>query len=916
MPSESIAQKVINSKKQCNLVIAAAGSGKTSLLIDILVRKIRAGLVDPINDEVIVFTFTNNAAEELAVRLTKLLSDKEDFLNRIFIGTIHGWCNSYLRKNGALANTKVIDELEQYQLLIRIYPLLSLKDNYKEGIKFDKIEAFVDDLEFFYNEDLEINDGIIPKKVKESISEYIDFIKSQRLLDFGSLIREAIRQLRSRNLPKKYHLFIDEYQDVNLAQVRLFQTLLSFDKTSSLFAVGDPRQSIYQWRGGDLRRILNFSEDFTETSTFTMDVNYRSRQGIIEFANIVARDMDFSSWASSPVKITDMKVSEKRLDHGISVIHKMGNFQQEEKIVSLINELHKEGVKYSDIAILMRSVVNHSDALMNKLEQAQIPYYSPNKNAGIKFIEEFMCSTMTLMELMLNPNEPANRQEEEEIEEKVERSLRLIKQYTKKSSTSEIHNAVSLWYSELSTPRKSRKGKTYFLNEAYNFRKQFFNFCKQIGFSLDNSTAEVQEGFSAITQIMRAVEEIYRRRFRTSGAWLRAPPIEVFLRNLKWQLNHEIERWAETGMEVSDGGDRITISTVHAAKGLEWPVVLVPFLWARSFPVRNSSHGTSFPDEIAAHYGTTVEDEKRLWYVAITRARDRFYYLSGSENEEKTPSCFTYSKQLCNSTLMAETSATLDQAKLSVVVHHAREFYLKIGVSNLLLMIDCPFQFYLRRVKGINVPVGQQFGAGNVLHKVIERLVAEPGVDYKQVIEEEVYLPLAERYFEEQKKKVIMKRIKSLIDSGYLSGIKFGETQFKIVIRNMVIVGIIDAIRETPEGLDVIDWKSSIHESLRSRYENQIRIYTQALRLKGKDVRKGLIYNLSQLTCNPSGCTVEIDISPSKIEKLIERAEKNLNILTSCTPEATPDPIVCGACDVSSICLYCWQSKEAQKDDD
>ena len=552
LQDNNIAQLILDSKKKCNLVIAAAGSGKTSLLIDILVKKIRSREIDPINEEVIVFTFTNNAADELAFRLTQIMGAQEDVLNNIFIGTIHGWCNAFLKKNGTLANTKVIDELEQYQLLLRIFPITSLKEEYNEKNKFQKIEAFAKDLELFYNEDLELDNHAVPNKVKKVVTEYLNFINGQRLLDFGSLVRETIRQLRSANNTKRYHLFIDEYQDVNLAQVRLFQALLNLDHKSTLFAVGDPRPAIYQWRGGDLRRILNFAEDFDNVETHTMNINYRSRPGIIELANAVAVDIDFSSWGSSRFKANDMKPNSKRIDNQISVIHLKGDYSQEKEIVNLIENLHKKGVGYSDIAILMRSVLNHSEELMNRLDEKDIPYFSPNKNAGIQFIQEFFGSVINLMDLMANPYEQCSRQEEEEIMEKINKSLQLIKKYSKNSTLSAIHLAVSEWYEKLSTPKRSRSGRVYFLNEAYNFRQQLFDFCKKIGLTLDESNSEIIEGFSAITQIMRAIEEIYRRRFRGSGTSLRTSPIEVFLRNLKWQLNHEIERWAEVGMEVSD----------------------------------------------------------------------------------------------------------------------------------------------------------------------------------------------------------------------------------------------------------------------------------------------------------------------------------------------------------------------------
>lgn len=873
-------------------------------MLDVLVSKLRNGEIDPSKDEVIVFTFTNNAADELAFRLTKLLNNQQDLLNRIFIGTIHGWCNNYLKKEGTLANTKVVDELEQYQLLLRIYPIMSLKDKYKEERKFRKIEAFMQDLELFYNEDLELDDRVVPEKVRSCIEEYLNFVKNQRLLDFGSLIREAIRQLRTRGGSKRYHLFVDEYQDVNLAQVTLFQALLSLNSTSTLFAVGDPRQAIYQWRGGDLRRILEFSSDFDDTEIFTMEMNHRSRPGIVEFANIIARDLDFSSCTSSDFHVTDMIPTPKRKDEDISVIHQNGDFSHEEQMVKEIKKLHDEGVEFSDIAVLMRSVVNHAGKLMSLLDEAGIPYYSPNKNAGMNFIQEFIGSIMKLMELA-NCAEPTNREEEEEREKEIESSLNAIRKYCIGSSANDIHLAILDWYEQMSKPAISRKDRIYYRNEAYNFRKQFFEFCEKVGFTLDKSNIELQEGFSAITQVMKAIEEIYRRRFRGAYGTLRAPPNEVFLRNLRWQLDFQIERWAETGIEISTSGNRITISTVHAAKGLEWPVVFVPFLWKKRFPLPSSHHGTSFPDKIAERYGTTVEDEKRLWYVAVTRARDRIYFFSGSPKHERDPSPFAYCEHVSSEPNMLETPILSSSKKLSAVEHNERKFYLKMGVSDFLLLVECPFHFYLRRLKLVDVPVSEKFGAGNVLHKVIERILTEgEKVDLNKTIDEEVYLPLAESFHEEQMKKGISKRTKALVNSGHLANIHLVEIQFHITVQNMVITGIIDAIREHGKGVDVIDWKSTIHKRFQSRYESQVRIYSEALRLNGYDVKEGLIYDLKEMVENPKICILEVDVSQERTKKLLKEAEANMAIIARGTFGSPQIATSCNACDVAPVCKY------------
>jgi len=413
----------------------------------------------------------------------------------------------------------------------------------------------------------------------------------------------------------------------------------------------------------------------------------------------------------------------------------------------------------------------------------------------------------------------------------------------------------------------------------------------------------LQEGFSAITQIMRAIEEIYRRRFR--GAGVRSPPVEVFLGNLRWQIDHEIDRWAETGLEINGGGDRVTISTVHAAKGLEWPVVFLPFLWVNRFPLRSSSHGTSFPDEIAGRYGTTREDEKRLWYVAITRARDRLYFYSGSM-EGRSPSPFTYSDIISsNPHTMVEVDSLEGNENLSVVEAHEKERYLNLGVSDLLLLFECPYHFYLRRMKGVEVPVGEEFGAGNVVHRVIERLLGEVKGKMKasdELVDEEVYLPLADYTVERNIRNAIRLRMRSLAGSGHLDNVSMTEIPFRMTMGNITVFGIVDAIRRTPQGIEIIDWKSSIHERFKRRYENQICMYAAGLRQRNHNVVGGLIYDLKKLQEGTADFSHSVNVSEERVTEMMQKAERELALLISQHPSLRRSLTSCMACDVRSIC--------------
>lgn len=893
-----IIKEILNVKEKNNLVIAAAGSGKTELLTNILVEKIEKSIIDPLIQKIVIFTFTNNAADELIVRLSKKLGKKTNLLNAMYIGTIHGWCNLYLKENGFLSNTKVIDELERYQLLIRIYPFLNLASLYEEKNKFAKIKRFVKDLELFYHENLSIDDQIINSDLRRAIVSYLDFLKEQRLIDFGSLIRDSIFLLNNKKKDLKdlvVHLFIDEYQDVNPAQVKLFQTLIEANKHSSIFAVGDPRQAIYQWRGGDIGRILNFHKDFQDTNHTELTINYRSRTGIINFSNVIANDIEFVY----DLKINDTEISEKRKDNQISVINiQDNNFNQEQIIINLIREMKSEGIDYSDIAILMRSVVNHSSDLMNHLNTLEIPYFSPNRNSGTIFIEEFMGSIFNLIELV-SKGEPANKEEEDEISIKINKSLENINRYCNISKKSKIHVAIIEWYNEMVKNHRTQGKKiVFYKNEAYNFRRQFFDFCDKIEFTLNFQNKEIQMGFAAITQIMRAIEEIYRRRFHSFYS-VRDEPISIFLKNLKWHIEYELERWAEEGADISDNS-KLTIATVHAAKGLEWPVIIVPFMWDKRFPIKNVGHGTSFSDEIASRYGTNIDDEKRLWYVATTRARDRLFFLTGDINKNRKQSPFAYHEHIERLPCMINVNSLNEIENLSEV--NSREvisnYYL--SVSDLLLLVECPFQFYLRRISGISVPIGEEFGAGNIIHRVIERISNEDSSNFKEIIDEEVYLPLAELYFEINVKKSIVERIELLLEANELSNVDLTEIPFRMSISNVLVSGIIDATRKVQDKIEIIDWKNTIHKEFIQRYQNQILIYALGLKSLGVDVSQGIIYDLNKIETEDNKLIV--NISEKEIENISKLLRERLDEFQKGKIEAYPNKKSCRLCDVYKIC--------------
>jgi DNA helicase-2/ATP-dependent DNA helicase PcrA len=900
-------KRIAESQNPFQLLIAAAGSGKTQTLISLLAERIKSGVVDPSKDHVIVFTFTNNAADELGVRLSNLLGTlgRKDLLNQIYIGTIHGWCNKYLLDKGILANTTVISELERAQILQRVYRALRIDEFYEHSgnNSFQRIDQFLKDLELFYNESLELNDRRIPENVRFAIDGYLKFLKGQRLMDFGFLIHEAVLGLSDqRGNECSYQIYTDEYQDVNPAQVVLIKKMLKQNVNSRLFGVGDPRQSIYQWRGSDVSRILNFRKDFKNAEVLELDTNLRSRQGIVQFANYVADEMKIKN----VIRIRPMNVSDDRKDGKVSVVIDTESYPHETSIVELVQDLLRIGVKAKDISILLRSVVYHGKELMDLLDQRGIPFYSPNRNRGTLFVQDFMNSVIDLIEVIHDPPNPASQQEEEELHERIRKDLDLILNYSGEKDTTKVHLAISNWHKEMD------KDKVRPRNDRYNYRQQFFDFCDAIKLRIAPNQVDLQEGFAAVTQIMKSIEEAYRRRL-LEGFDERSAPVDVFIHNLRWQLNDQLERWTETGMNLH-AKDAVTISTVHAAKGLEWPVVITPFVWENRFPTRKSSHGTSFPDKVAKRYGTTREDEKRLWYVAVTRARDRLYIFGAPEPRHPTSEfCYLESASHTSRNIFASKCDLLQTNLLSKVVSYTHPTYFRIGVSDLLLLIECPYHFYLRKISGIEVPVGEELGAGNIMHKIVQRVSnGEDGSELAAILEEEVYLPLAELGHERKTRKTMEAKLKGLIDSGFLESVDLTEHKFAIQLGNVLVTGIIDATKSDGQSIELVDWKYSVHEEYKHRYENQLKIYSYALRELGFNVTKAAIYNLSESVSNPKELTV--DISQTAIDNVMNKASAVFSNLGSSGPFTDPNKISCGSCDVTPLCAdYYLRRKVSQQ---
>jgi len=879
MPLSQEQQLIAENHNSNTCIIAGAGSGKTRTVVQLIVNDILAG-TSP--GKIIAFTFTHKAADELLTRVFEaanaILPDTK--LDGIFIGTIHSWCFKFLQDQDAFINYTPLDELHLYCLLNRLYDSLNIGSLY--GGTFPKgVKEFLKDLEVYYNENLDYSS--VPENLRGKIQAFRDILNRNRLLTFGEMVRHAIESLqRTGPLPNLASLYVDEYQDVNPAQVALIKAMVN--PSTKLTVVGDDLQCIYNWRGSDVTRILNFSNEFVDTQVFRLNTNYRSDPFIVDFTRQIAET----------IRVRDQNkvlTPGKERTAGAHVFWLMASSEGEQAtaIADIIEEYLGMGIPAHQMAILLRSVQNSGQPIVEELERRKIPVQCPLLGRGGEFVNHLLIPLFLWLSKDLT--KPLNEIEEEEIEREGNAIWSAAQGYVKVEELA-FWQAVEDWRTQIDKND----------NDSYNIRKSLYAFFEAVGITLSENEASLMQSIGLASQIIRSVEEMHRRRIqgldrRTSRGII----TECYHALVDYQ-----DSFGESAPLIRDFNG-VIVTTVHQSKGLEWPIVFLPELNRNQFPSRSRKHGTSYPDSIAHRYGTTLEDEKRLFYVAASRARSKLFLFS-NDPASNTQSRF-FDNILASRAVLPYPDRIPTEAELTFVDNARRQAdeALKIGLADLLIYMECPFQYGLRRVVNVQPAVGDELGFGKGLHELIQRkFTAEEewsGSRLDEEIDKNVSLPYMSAEAETNSKSVIKSRFEILNSLGLFNAKVITETAVDVYIDNAVISGKIDGILENPDGsLSILDWKSTIHQELLGRYQQQVQFYTYALRNQGKAVSGAYLIDVGRSSKDKKLRTVKIDISEPVITAFIDRMTDAINqIKTHVYPTASSNT-TCSICDMRNLC--------------
>ena len=586
------------------LVLAGAGSGKTSVLTSSIAYKIKKESVDPRN--ILAITFTNKAANEMKERVSDLLDMDVSYL---WVGTFHSICARILRMNidriGYSNNFTIYDTQDQRTLIRDIIKELGYKDEINPRMA-QSIISNAKNKSLSPEDFLKMNfymqnaDGIteIFKKYEKKKFEY-------NALDFDDLIEKVLELFSKDRETLKYYqnkfdyVFVDEFQDTNNSQYKLIKFISG--KNKNIVAVGDADQSIYSFRGADIRNILNFEKDFPNTKTIKLEQNYRSTSKILNTANeLISNNLerkDKNLWTEN--------------NEGSDVIYKETSVESEESnfVIDSIKDLLNKGYKESDIVILYRT-----NAQSRPFEEALLKNLIDYKLiGGLKFYDR-----KEIKDLIAYLNILVNSKDDVSLKRIINEPKRGIglKSIEQIENTAVSHGISMLdlitdpQFSVLLTDRlKKLAGKFYEPLEEIFLNVDKYQIVDLINEVLDKTGYLRNLEKSLLVEDRARVDNI--NEFISSAADYQEASPEDNLRDYLGDLSllSEIDK-------TEDSLESVSLMTMHQAKGLEYPVVFIVGLDDGLFPGKRSI------DE------GNLEEERRLFYVGITRAKEKLFMTS------------------------------------------------------------------------------------------------------------------------------------------------------------------------------------------------------------------------------------------------------------------------------------------------
>lgn len=935
------------------LVVAGAGTGKTTVITKRITWLIQKNLAKP--EEILALTFTEKAATEMLTRVDELSDYVYSGLN---ISTFHSFgselISEFAFELGLPADLRVLTDVEQI-LFIKDHIFDFEFDHFqnlsdptsliRELIKtFSRLkDEAISAKEFIENSKKQIKNANGEEEKEEAekqleianaYKKYNELLRSEGYIDYGDQINLVLDLLEKPSIAKKIRdrykfALIDEFQDTNYVQSKLILKIFGAD--GNVMVVGDDDQSIYKFRGAAVSNILNFREQYKNVKTIVLCDNFRSTQEILDASYKLIQNNN-PNRLESKYKIDKKLKSHLKKGESPKTLLFETESQEAEAVVKEIISKNKEGVPFGEMAILFRAN-NHAEEFIRTLKKHNIPFVFSGAEGLYQKLEVKML--VALISALYDPDDDlatfhlAASDVYNMNADDLTQISRWSKRYNKPlqavfADLAPISSQLSLFPQTIDLGLKisedisnlREEAKTSTAGEIVNLFLKQSGYYKKLTCNAKDGSIEAHNKISNIASFFDKIIH--------------------FQRNYK---DHSLEKFASYLSLVLDAGDdpkpfegiegleAVNILTIHKSKGLEFDTVFVSSLSDSHFPGADRKEKLPFPRELLKEQSeetSSIEEERRLFYVASTRAKNHLYFTAALDyGTKRTHKISRFVIETLGTKVVSqrflktesiekikhfEKLPNLYGVKIDPILDSEKMVLSRAAIDDFL---TCPFKYQLIHVTPIRIVADATVAYGTAIHNVIgeyyKRRLAGKKVKISEIYEwfdlfwdEAGFLS---RVHERKRYEAGKKTLVDFYNQAEKSTLpKYIEKEFKFAVGNNIIKGRYDAIFEKDDKVEIVDFKTSKMTNQKKADERTSQSSQLAMYALSWQKIQGKLPDTVKLYFVESGISGSFVPTEKSIKKTIEEIEKATEGIRKRDFHATPKYDKCPYCPFNFYC--------------